>query len=157
MLFKKGSRGHYDLAVLNPEFIRTQDIDCIIAKDYAQWQRCCGNSAYPLLAAIEFKLIIKPLGKSIRREIKHDFQKLTWAAEQKHAKHAYMIIFNRCRAELNMAYKAEKPYEDELVSFEKQYPRVKGVYLESVIKDTKKKYAGRYLNDWSRQNRLKYI
>jgi len=52
-----GGRGHYDLVVLNPKFIASHTIDEVIAKDYT---KCCKDKKHHLLAAVEFKLIIKP-------------------------------------------------------------------------------------------------
>jgi len=49
-----GGRGHYDLVILNPEFVAKHTIDEVIAKDY---KKCCVAEQNHLLAAIEFKFI----------------------------------------------------------------------------------------------------
>lgn len=131
----KGSRGHYDLVVLDPAFVKTHDLSAITAKDY----RKLATDQFPqLLAAIEFKLIINPLSKNIRSEIEKDFQKLRLAIKHKQAKQGYMIIFNRSSE--------EKDFKDEI----SKYPRAEGlkiIYIES-IKDPERNYDILYLGNW---------
>lgn len=133
-----GGRGHYDLVVLNPEFITSHTMDEVIAKNY---KKCCKDEKNHLLAAIEFKLIVSPLSKNLRVEIAKDFHKLSWAIESKQSKNAYMIIFNRARK--------EESYLDELCELKKSYPKVKGIYLESIAGEARS-YRIIYLDksDW---------
>jgi hypothetical protein len=140
---KEGGRGHYDLVVLNPDFVNAHRIEEVMAQNYKKSRR---ETPYHLLAAIEFKLITRPLGKNLVEEIHRDFQKLSWALEKKQTKQAYMIIFNRAREE-------KRFWEELLPEMAKQNPRVKGIYIESIIKK-KKNYNIVYLNNW--KSKLRY-
>lgn len=143
-LADKGGRGHYDLVILNPDFMIKHSIDEIIAKDY---KKCCVDEKNHLQAAIEFKFITSPLSKNMREEIQKDFIKLSWAVEKEQATHAYMIIFNRART--------EKAFYDELDISSKNNPLVKGLYVESV-KRQRRDYKVIYLNNWS-QTLVRYV
>lgn len=133
-----GGREHYDLVVLNPKFIASHTIDEVIAKDYT---KCCKDEKHHLLAAVEFKLIIKPLSKNMKIEIEKDFQKLSWAIESGQSDNVYMIIFNRARKEEN--------FIKELHYLKEYNPKIKGIYLESIVTH-KRYYLPLYLNesDW---------
>jgi hypothetical protein len=141
-LDKKGGRGHYDLVVLNPDFVANHSIEEVIAKDF---KKCCKDENDHLLAAIEFKLIVNPLRKSVESEIRKDFQKLTWSINSRQARSAYMVIFNRVRP--------EKAFANSLDEIALQNPHVKGLYLESVI-GKKRHYDPIYLNEWKQRLRF---
>jgi len=141
-LDEKGGRGHYDLVVLNPEFVANHSISEVIAKDF---KKCCKNESNHLLASIEFKLIVNPLSKGFESEIGKDFQKLTLAIQKRQSRSAYMIIFNRARP--------ENAFADSLDKTARQNPNVKGLYLESVV-GPKRHYKIKYLNEW--KHRLRF-
>jgi hypothetical protein len=135
---KIGDRGHYDMVVLNPAFIESHDIKQVISKNntICQTIKFEGN---PLLAAIEFKLLHKPLGEDLIGEIKKDFIKLSWAWDRKQAQKAYMLIFNR--------WGEEKQFRQTLDEFQTKYPAVKLIYQEAYYDDrVNKKCLGSYPN-----------
>ncbi|MDD3894258.1 MAG: hypothetical protein PHU36_04480 [Syntrophomonadaceae bacterium] len=136
-----GGRGHYDLVVLNPDFMKEHSINEIIAKNF---KKCCVNEKHHLLTAIEFKLVVSPLSKNLREEIAKDFTKLTWSLESQ-AQNAYMVIFNRVRPEVT--------YYEELNQLAQENPQVKAIYVESV-KEPKRHYHFIYLNNWA--NKLRF-
>lgn len=141
-LDEKGGRGHYDLVVLNPDFVASHSIGEVIAKVF---KKCCKDENDHLLAAIEFKLIVNPLSKGLESEIEKDFQKLTWSINNRQARSAYMIIFNRVRQEKNFLYSLDK------IAF--QNPHVKCLYLESVV-GKMRHYEIKYLNEWKQRLRF---
>jgi len=119
---KIGTVGHYDMVVLNPEFVESHQIEQVISKDNKVRQTVEFEEGH-LLAAIEFKLLHKPLNKNLKDEIKKDFIKLSWGLETQQAKEAYMLIFNR--------YGCEQEYIAELDELLLQYPNIKLIYQES--------------------------
>jgi len=133
---KKGGRGHYDLVVLDPEFVKAHELKQIIAKNY---KTDCVKNEMSLLASIEFKLIVKPLDRNVQDQIEKDFQKLEWAVEKNQAKQSYMIIFNR--------YREEKRYKDKVIKQKKLHPKIKGIYLESIV-NPQRLCEIIYLNEW---------
>jgi hypothetical protein len=141
-LDEKGGRGHYDLVVLNPDFVASHSIGEVIAKDF---KKCCKDENDHLLAAIEFKLIVNPLSKGLESEIEKDFKKLTWSINNRQSRSAYMIIFNRVRP--------EKTFANRLDKIADQNPHVKGLYLESVV-GKKRHYDIKYLNEWKQRLRF---
>ncbi|EKD26283.1 MAG: hypothetical protein ACD_79C01283G0004 [uncultured bacterium] len=139
-----GGRGHYDLVILNPDFIKDHNIKEVIAQDYKK--TCQKNIKEHLLAAIEFKLITKPLSAGLKNEIEKDFKKLAWAVKDKEqAKNAYLIIFNRTRK--------EEVFLNDLRKYSAENPEVKAIYIES-IKNEKRTYKILYMGSWS--HKLKY-
>lgn len=124
VISQKGRRGHYDLAILNPEFVANHSIDTVIAKDISKAATKENNH---LLAAIEFKFICRALGKDMRSEIEKDAIKLNWSLthEPPQSKHGYLLVFNRHREEPALIGDLEKWSDD--------YPQVKMLYIESVI------------------------
>lgn len=133
----RGDRGHYDMVVLNPSFIENNKIDTVIFKDI----RDRPDTVYTLLAAIEFKLLHKPLTKSssLKEEIKKDFIKLQWSLDKKQAKTAYMLIFNR--------YGKAEDYWKELEKFNTDYPCINLFYQEAYYdKKTGKKCQGHHIS-----------
>jgi len=120
---RKGTTiGHYDMAVLNPTFIENHKINQVIYKDNKIRQTVQFDDNH-VLAAIEFKLLHKPLSKGLKEEIKKDFFKLVGALKTGQAKEAYMLIFNR--------YGKEEKYWRDLAEYQKNQPSIKLVYQES--------------------------
>jgi hypothetical protein len=141
-LFESGGRGHYDLVILNPDFLANHSIDEVIAKDF---KKCKVEVQDHLLTAIEFKFIVSPLSKNMRSEIIKDFRKLVMALEAGQTQTAYLIVFNRSSHE-----------EDFIREFEELSDldsRVKGIYIES-IKGNTRYYKVVYINQWS--NKLRF-
>ena len=126
----KGTCGHYDMVVLNPDFINNHEIQQVISKDNTIRQTVNFNDNH-LLAAIEFKLLHKPLTGDLRDEIKKDFIKLGWALETKQAREAYMLIFNR--------YGEERNYWQTLEELQREHQGIKLVYQESYYNGDKHK------------------
>ena len=118
----EGTCGHYDMVVLNPDFVSGHEMQQVISKDNKLRQTVDFNDNH-LLAAIEFKLLHKPLTENLRNEIKKDFIKLGWALETKQARDAYMLIFNR--------YGEEKKYWGTLEELQKEHRDIKLIYQES--------------------------
>lgn len=139
---EKGGRGHYDLVVLDPDFLARHSIEEVIAKNY---KKCCKDEDDHLLTAIEFKMIVNPLSKGLEVEIGKDFKKLSWAIKTKQARSAYMIIFNRVRQ--------EKAFAESLDEIASQDRDVKGLYLESVV-GKERHYDIKYLNEWKHKLRF---
>jgi len=119
---KEGTCGHYDMVVLNPAFIEGHEIQQVISKDNTIRQTVQFADNH-VLAAIEFKLLHKPLGQNLKDEINKDFVKLGWALETGQAKEAYMLIFNR--------YGKEEDYRGVLDEYQKKRPEIKLIYQES--------------------------
>lgn len=126
----EGTCGHYDMVVLNPDFITNHGIQQVISKDNKIRQTVNFNDNH-LLAAIEFKLLHKPLTENLRDEIKKDFIKLGWALETKQARNAYMLIFNR--------YGEEKKYWETLEELQREHQDIKLIYQESYYEDVRHK------------------
>lgn len=118
----EGTCGHYDMVVLNPDFIAHHDIQQVISKDNKIRQTVNFNDNH-LLAAIEFKLLHKPLTENLKDEIKKDFIKLGWALATKQAREAYMLIFNR--------YGEERNYWKRLEELQREHQDIKLIYQES--------------------------
>jgi hypothetical protein len=148
-LDKKGGRGHYDLVVLNPDFVKYHSMRQVIAKDYRQTQV---DEKHHLLAAIEFKFIHKTLGAGMRDEIRKDILKLSWSLETQpeqcmpQCKHAYALIFNRHQP-------AEYFRDVELAEYSDKNKGVKILYIES-IPGKDRRYEIRYFQDWTDQLRF---
>lgn len=135
-----GGRGHYDLAILEPRFVREHSIDTVIGKDF---KKTAKSEKHHLLAALEFKFIHSPLNKNLRDEIKRDVIKLHWAVtlEPPQSQGAYLLVFNRCRHEQNLI-------TDFYDWSESSHPLVKMLYVESVIADKKYKKV-MFRGDWT--------
>lgn len=144
-----GGRGHYDLAILNPQFVEKHSIDTVIAKDFGKTAISEGEH---LLAAVEFKFIHRALDQGTRSEIKKDAKKLKWAAtlEPPQSQNAYLLVFNR--------YRHEPTLIDDIAYWsENKYPEVKMLYIESVIDKKHKKTF--FSDNWTYQAPflMKYI
>ena len=122
----EGTRGHYDMIVLNPLFVKDHAIETVISKDN-KISQTIKYGDHHLLAAIEFKLLHKPLGPNMLDEIRKDFIKLDWALETGQARHAYMLIFNR--------YGEEKRFKERLEGLKVEHHTVKLIYQESYYKN----------------------
>ena len=126
----EGICGHYDMVVLNPVFIECHEIQQVISKDNKVRQTVQFADNH-LLAAIEFKLLHKPLTQALKDEINKDFVKLGWALETGQAKEAYMLIFNR--------YGKEDKYWGVLDELRERNPNIRLIYQESYYDDGKHK------------------
>ena len=71
-----GTRAHYDMAILNPEFIQNHDYRTVRNKDIKYAHRGTDN----LIAAMEFKYATKH-SKSFHHEVAYDLLKLKEADE----------------------------------------------------------------------------
>ena len=121
----EGTCGHYDMVVLNPNFVMNHEIQQVISKDNTIRQTIKFSEAH-LLASIEFKLLHKRLSQNIRSEIRKDFIKLNWSLETGQAQCAYMLIFNR--------YGREQKYWQTLNELQNEFPKINLLYQESYYK-----------------------
>lgn len=90
---KLGTRGHYDLAVLNPSFVeKASSCEDIINKNVSLLEKRIKNiNEDELLAAIEFKYVITG-NKNFEKEVSNDLKKLEMA--KKHGvEEAYCLVF----------------------------------------------------------------
>ena len=141
----KGGRGHYDLVVLNPDFVSNHSIKQVMAKDFKE---CCVNERHHLLAAAEFKLITAPISINMKSEIERDFEKLNWALEKGQTKYAYMILFNRCTHDVS--------FIDELKSYACINAGIKLIYVESLLNSPRHYYC-LYTNNWFEMMKFRNI
>lgn len=141
-LSETGGRGHYDLVILNPNFVGKNSKDEVIAKNF---KKCKADEKDHLISAIEFKFIVNPLSANLRDEIKKDFIKLSMALNFKQTRSAYLIVFNRCRS--------EDAFKEEMKELSKKDKRVKVIYIES-MKIPDRKYRIEYLNCWNKRLRF---
>lgn len=81
----KGDRAHYDMAILDPEFVKSKFYNVVTNKEIGSASKDTVN----LIAAIEFKYITKH-SKNFIHEIKYDLFKLANANE---AVYKYMLVF----------------------------------------------------------------
>jgi hypothetical protein len=133
------SRGHYDLAILNPEFLRKNILDVVINKDI-RYSSTRVNVDYNILAAIEFKFIVKEPSMNMLDEIQIDIDRLSYP--QDHVRTKYLIIFNN----YGPLYEWMRKKMEEMCS---RQTKVKIVYIESYLKDNKKIYGGTYFGKWN--------
>lgn len=134
----RAPRGHYDLAVLNPEFLLRNNVSVVINKDIRhESQRI--DVKYNILAAIEFKFIVKRSSLNMLDEIKIDIDKLSHPKGS--AESRYLIIFNNYGPMEDWFYK-------KLFDMCSRQSNVKIVYAESYMKNNKKTYGGQYFGDW---------
>lgn len=119
---EKGSRGHYDIAVLNPEFVeQAGSSDAVINKSIK-------NAVSSLLFAMEFKYIIKN-SKDFIRQVKSDNDKLLTALSKGQATEAVNLVF------ANDNYDCVKSIESIIETYDK---RVKVILIKTEFKNTDK-------------------
>lgn len=82
----KGNRAHYDMAILDPEFIRNNDYRTVTNKDI----KYASGKPNSLIAALEFKYITRH-SKAFHHEIKYDIFKLGQASE---VRLKYSLVFS---------------------------------------------------------------
>jgi len=93
MVDKNGKRARYDMAILNPEFIKQNEFEVVRCRDISKIKPWEKGTSKNLIAAIEFKFIINHSKKHIQ-EIKFDNLKLSYAYE---AEEKYILIFANIR------------------------------------------------------------
>jgi len=113
------SRGHYDLVILNPNFVESYPISIVTNRDYHIFPKKLKQK--PLVAAIEFKYIVRKLNNHILRNIELDFQKLQSSVAFSHTR--YFLIFN------SIGSIGESLIEIERMKMEN--PDVKALYVEA--------------------------
>lgn len=87
------SRGHYDLALINPAYIQQHDAETVHNRDIT---RQGDRSSSPLVAAVEFKLFTQTWKPNKDTEVGQDLGKLKLALEPPaDAIAAYMCVFCR--------------------------------------------------------------
>ncbi len=85
----KGVRARYDMAILNPEFIESSSFDKVRCRDIRLFDLPKEYKSKNLLAALEFKFIIRH-ARQFEHEIKYDYFKLSKAEE---VELKYMLVF----------------------------------------------------------------
>jgi hypothetical protein len=87
------SRGHYDLVLINPAYIRQHDAETVHNRDI---NRLGDRTRPPLVAAVEFKLLTQTWKPNKDTEVRQDLGKLKLALEPPaDATAAYMCVFCR--------------------------------------------------------------
>jgi len=129
-----GSRGHYDIAVLNPEFIKTINSERdIINKDIKLViQREKSNKNFnikELLFAIEFKYIINNSEKFVK-EVKMDNKKLLFAINKGGAAKAINLVF--CNVN------STKYIEPVITEVQNADKKILSIFIHSYYKEGKK-------------------
>lgn len=86
------SRGHYDLVVLNPEFVTTYPAEVVTNQSFSKTE---GKTwpMKPILAAIEVKLLRRKPSDQVMEDIEIDFQVLQQSNPWVSSTH--MLVFNR--------------------------------------------------------------
>ncbi len=129
-LRKKGRRGNFDIAILNPEFIEEFDIKNVINKDVRDVEMRRHNKEKfrkELLIAIEIKYVVNN-NKSFVEEVEKDNKKLSIASTYQSFE-AYNLVF------CNHEYK----YMNELKKIiEETNPAIRSLLAVSFYKDYKK-------------------
>ena len=142
-----GTRGHYDLVVLNPEFMEVHKMPEIMM---ANFNDIDSENPINLFAAIEFKFIKSPLDKGMQGEIVNDIIKLLWALEPygnlwpRQSINTYALIFNRSTWSNT---KIQKTFHNEIKKAA-DHTQVRVLYVESVPGQEKHSDV-KYLNDWT--------
>jgi hypothetical protein len=86
-------RGHYDLILLDPAYVRYHDAETVINRDIEDRGDL---SSPPLLAAVEFKLSARGWSPGRVRGVEHDLGKLRLALESPaDVSAAYLCVFQR--------------------------------------------------------------
>lgn len=94
-------RGHYDIVVLNPEFIRNNTYDNIKAQDFKDFKmKFGGEYNYPVLYGIEFAFSRGPLKNTINgkvetfiKQVKQDEKKIVESQNRKFIKKIKSLVF----------------------------------------------------------------
>ena len=140
-LRKEGKRGHFDLVILNPEFIEEFDIKNVINKDVRDVELRSHNQEKfnnELLFAIELKYVINN-NKSFVEEVEKDEKKLSIASKYQSFE-AYNLVF------CNHEYK----YMNELKkTIEEANPTIKSLLAISYYRDSKKVTPKPITNGWN--------
>ena len=140
-LTKKGKRGHFDLVVLNPEFIEEFDIKNVTNKHISDVEkRSLNNEKFrnELLFAIEIKYVVNNSKKFVK-EVKKDMKKLSFASE-KQSFEAYNLVF--CNHEYRYMDELKKTIEDA-------NPAIKSLLAISYYEDSKKETPKPITNGWN--------
>jgi len=139
-------RGHYDLALLNPSFVRTYDLELVANSnpERAASLRALpqGERPMPLLAAINLKLIDE-CTPPVMGELEANFYALV--RSEPDAERAYMAAF--CRH-----WDLDGPMRQVLQALERwaaNHRSISLVFLQSYRDDVGRVFGGRYLNLWS--------
>jgi hypothetical protein len=132
---KARSRGHYDLVILNPEFVKANRLDVVTNKEYSFMLK--KPVIIPLIAAIEFKFIIGQINEHMLKNIKLDFQKLTHTKPYSYSR--YFLLFNRFGPIGENFGELERMREDNV--------DVKAVYAEAFYEGNEKKHKEIYWFD----------
>lgn len=114
-LRRKGTRGNFDLVVLNPQFIRTNDIKNVVNKDVLDVEeRSKSRERFrkELIAVIEFKYVINN-SKNFVTLVEKDTIKLSHGLKYQDFE-AYNLVF------CNLKYHYAKDLEEEIRTFEYQ-------------------------------------
>ncbi len=126
------SRGHYDFVVLNPRFVESYPLSIVTNKDYHLLPK--EFKFKPVIAAIEFKYIIRRIDKNMLENIEIDFQKLQ--ASTPYSSVRYVLIFNR--------FGAVGEYIREIERMKRENPGVKAVYAEAWYEGDNKRTSRKF-------------
>lgn len=124
----KGVRARYDIAILNPKFIENNELAKVRCRDISLFNKPNDFKSKNLIAAIEFKYIIKHSPNFIR-EIKFDYIKLKNADE---VELKYMLVFTN-------TIEGEKEEGENYFKSIKGDKEIKIIYVAVFIEEGKKK------------------
>jgi hypothetical protein len=140
-LTKQGVRGHFDLAVLNPQFVRESDIESVANKSIDNTVRRSKNKnkfKAELLTAIELKYVVNNSRKFIE-EVEKDNKKLAIGLKYQSFE-AYNLVF------CNHKYH----YIDELTKLiENADSSIRSILVRSYYTNDKKVTPKPITNGWS--------
>lgn len=96
---KEGSRGNYDLALLNPDFVKTAEtVEDVVNKDIRLLLKRIGkqssNKCKELLFSVEFKYVINN-NENFVKEIKMDNKKLFFSEENQSKSGINLVFCNK--------------------------------------------------------------
>ena len=126
------SRGHYDFVVLNPRFVESYSLSIVTNKNYHLLPKKFKYK--PVIAAIEFKYIIRRINKDMLENIEIDFQKPQ--ASTPYSSVRYVLIFN--------SFGSLGKYIREIERMKRENPSVKAVYAGAWYDGDNKKSSRRF-------------
>ena len=139
-------RGHSDIVVLSPSFVRSHPFDALVNAHHRGTRALHGHPEEehlrPLLAAVDFRLI-EGFTPAVLDGLETDLYAL--ARRQPDASRCYMGIFCRHWDLDNHIRKALLPIERWASTME----HVSLVVVQSYYDDIGRVFGGRYLNRWS--------
>ena len=143
---KKGTRGNFDLAVLNPQFVETASVEDIVNKNVRNLEERFDPHSEELLFAFEFKYIINS-SMSFEDEVLKDNKKLLFA-RQNGARRAVNLVFCNINPEYMDKFKTAVCAAD---------PEVTAIFIQSYYDGKKKKITPKPTMQTSDAQAIQYL